>query len=133
MTVPSRSVRAFVLGGATVALVLVAFPERSGGGGGSPVTTERSAVDSMAALPGGRAVRVQPIQPGDEPIQPIPEVREVFEDHLEIDYEPAKIELGRKLFHDPRLSHDDTISCASCHDLRFGGVDRSGTAIGVEG
>jgi cytochrome c peroxidase len=133
MSVSSRSVRAFVLGGATVALVLVALPQRSGGGGSTPVTTERSAMEAAAALPGARAVRVQPIQPGNEPIQPIPGVREFFEDHLEIEYEAAKIELGRKLFHDPRLSHDDTISCASCHDLRFGGVDRSGTAIGVEG
>ena len=28
----------------------------------------------------------------------------------------AKIELGRQLYFDPRLSVDSTVSCASCHD-----------------
>ncbi len=28
---------------------------------------------------------------------------------------PAKVELGRRLFHDPLLSGDGTVSCASCH------------------
>lgn len=31
----------------------------------------------------------------------------------------AKIELGRQLFFDPRLSKDATISCASCHHPDF--------------
>ncbi|NJK45552.1 MAG: cytochrome-c peroxidase, partial [Pleurocapsa sp. SU_196_0] len=26
----------------------------------------------------------------------------------------AKVQLGRQLFHDPRLSADNTISCSSC-------------------
>ncbi len=29
---------------------------------------------------------------------------------------PEKIELGRQLFNDRRLSRDGTIACASCHD-----------------
>jgi cytochrome c peroxidase len=37
------------------------------------------------------------------------------------------------LFHDPRLSQDHTVSCATCHDLRFGGVDRFVRAVGIHG
>ena len=32
---------------------------------------------------------------------------------------PEKIELGRKLFYDVRLSVDNTIACASCHQQKF--------------
>lgn len=36
---------------------------------------------------------------------------------------PAKVELGRMLFHDERLSKDKDISCNTCHDLANFGVD----------
>lgn len=35
----------------------------------------------------------------------------------------AKVELGRKLYHDPRLSPDNTTSCNSCHDLQAYGTN----------
>lgn len=44
-----------------------------------------------------------------------------------------KVELGRRLFHDPRLSADGTISCAHCHNLETGGVDRLVRSIGIGG
>ncbi|MDE0456650.1 MAG: cytochrome-c peroxidase [Chromatiales bacterium] len=59
-----------------------------------------------------------------EPIRPIPEDSEL---------DTAKVALGRTLFHDPRLSGDDTISCASCHDLANGGGDGRKVSVGVEG
>jgi cytochrome c peroxidase len=43
---------------------------------------------------------------------------------------PAKIELGKKLFFDPRLSKSQIISCNSCHNLGTGGVDAGPTSIG---
>jgi cytochrome c peroxidase len=43
---------------------------------------------------------------------------------------PAKAELGRKLFFDPRLSRSQIISCNSCHNLGTGGVDAGSTSIG---
>lgn len=49
------------------------------------------------------------------------------------DQPPAKVELGRALFHDKRLSHDDSISCASCHDLARAGVDNLPVAVGING
>ena len=46
--------------------------------------------------------------------------------------DPAKVELGRALFHDPILSKDGTIACASCHDLAEGGDDGRKVSIGIE-
>ena len=60
----------------------------------------------------------------DEPIRPIPSAVAV---------DPAKVELGRALFHDTLLSKDDTVSCASCHDLASGGADGLQRSIGIEG
>jgi cytochrome c peroxidase len=45
----------------------------------------------------------------------------------------AKLTLGERLFHDRRLSRDDSLSCASCHDLGRGGTDRRKFSIGVGG
>ena len=39
--------------------------------------------------------------------------------------------LGNKLYHDVRLSVDDTLSCASCHDLKKGGTDQARVSKGV--
>ncbi len=41
-----------------------------------------------------------------------------------------KIELGKKLFFDPRLSKSNLISCNTCHNLGMGGVDGVSAAIG---
>jgi len=60
----------------------------------------------------------------DEPIKPIP---------LTVDVDPKKVALGRLLFHEPRLSGDNTVSCATCHDLKTGGVDRTKVSIGIKG
>lgn len=45
---------------------------------------------------------------------------------------PDKIALGRQLYFDPRLSIDNTVSCASCHDPARGwsNGDRFATGIG---
>lgn len=42
------------------------------------------------------------------PLAPIPDA---------LPTDPAKVALGYKLFHDVRLSTDNTVSCASCHSL----------------
>ncbi len=44
-----------------------------------------------------------------------------------------KIELGRRLFHDRRLSRDQSISCASCHDPERAFADARPVAVGVFG
>ena len=45
----------------------------------------------------------------------------------------AKIELGRQLYFDTRLSSDDTVSCASCHDPEFGFAKDTQFGVGVDG
>ncbi|MFD2836158.1 cytochrome-c peroxidase [Azotobacter vinelandii] len=59
-----------------------------------------------------------------EPVQPIT---------TSFPVNPAKVALGEKLYHDTRLSSDDTVSCASCHALDKGGVDRLDVSVGVGG
>jgi len=46
-----------------------------------------------------------------------------------------KVELGKKLYFDPRLSSDGTVSCATCHAPQSGFADPRGTAtsLGVGG
>jgi cytochrome c peroxidase len=43
---------------------------------------------------------------------------------------PVKLELGRMLFFDPRLSRSWLISCNTCHNLALAGVDMVETSIG---
>jgi cytochrome c peroxidase len=59
-----------------------------------------------------------------EPVAPLP---------LQIDLDQNKVDLGRRLFLDPRLSHDNTIFCGSCHHLELGGTDRRSRSVGIDG
>ena len=43
----------------------------------------------------------------------------------------AKIELGKQLFFDPRLSSDGTVSCNSCHNVMSGGTDGKDVSMGI--
>lgn len=66
----------------------------------------------------------KPVPKIHEPIKPIP---------LETSLDDRKVALGRILFHEPKLSHDNTVSCASCHDLHEGGTDRRVHSLGING
>jgi cytochrome c peroxidase len=57
----------------------------------------------------------------DEPVEPI----RAFKPK-----NPAMVELGQKLYFDPRLSMSGFISCNSCHNLSMGGTDNIETSIG---
>ena len=46
---------------------------------------------------------------------------------------PQKVELGKMLYHDPRLSSSGTVSCASCHNTMLGGEDNRAGSVGVGG
>ncbi|NOT62555.1 MAG: c-type cytochrome [Acidobacteria bacterium] len=56
---------------------------------------------------------VEPVWPSDNP------------------YTTAKMELGRALFFDKRLSADETVACASCHDPKFAFTDGQPFSTGV--
>ncbi|MDR0528933.1 MAG: cytochrome-c peroxidase [Zoogloeaceae bacterium] len=69
---------------------------------------------SCLALRSGAAMAEEPISP----IKPPARV------HL------GMVELGKKLYFDPRLSKSGFISCNSCHNLSMGGTDNLPTSIG---
>jgi len=48
-------------------------------------------------------------------------------------YSKEKVELGRLLYFDPRLSADGSISCASCHHPKFSFTDGSPVSTGIKG
>jgi cytochrome c peroxidase len=61
------------------------------------------------------------VSAADEPIQPIKPVKNI---------NLGQVELGKKLYFDPRLSKSGFISCNSCHNLSMGGTDNLKTSIG---
>jgi cytochrome c peroxidase len=62
--------------------------------------------------------------PRNEPIKPISLTRTA---------DPARTELGRRLFHDVRLSANNRVACVSCHDLTHGGADSRAHSLGIGG
>ena len=77
---------------------------------------------SISDAPRGTAIAIHP--PLGLPPVPIP-----------ADNPPtaAAIELGRRLFYDKRLSKDNTLACASCHNPRFDFTDDLRLSKGVDG
>ncbi|MFZ0477577.1 MAG: cytochrome c peroxidase [Terriglobales bacterium] len=82
------------------------------------------AADQAAAAikPIGKPITIKP--PLGLPMVPIP-----------ADNPPTAetIALGRRLYYDPVLSSDNTISCASCHSPETGFTDRNSPSLGVGG
>jgi cytochrome c peroxidase len=78
---------------------------------------------SLALILGGMLTGFAPAYAAksDEPIQPIVAAKPK---------NPALVELGKKLYFDPRLSKSGFISCNSCHNLSMGGTDNLKTSIG---
>jgi len=79
--------------------------------------TRLAPIAAVLALCAGPALAA----PSKEPIQPIPAAKPAS---------PAMVELGKKLYFDPRLSKSGFISCNSCHNLSLGGTDNLKTSIG---
>ena len=100
---------ALVFAGIAVALVIVLA------GSVSPSGMTASA----AIIPTPQLIEVP-----NEPLQPLP---------LHLDLDARKVELGRKLFADTRLSRDGTIACISCHQPQHGGADDQPLSKGIGG
>lgn len=62
--------------------------------------------------------------PLDEPLKPLPPIPTL---------DPKRVQLGLRLFNDPRLSVNNTLSCASCHRLDKGGADDKPFSLGFDG
>jgi cytochrome c peroxidase len=104
-----RRLRPSVVAGAVVLLSLLPGCEKN-----------RSDPAGRADSPSG------PVAMSGEPISPVPRVHPSSLD-------ARKIALGKKLFHEPALSRDNSISCASCHPLDRGGMDRLPRSVGING
>lgn len=92
--------------------------------GGAPELPPGAGTDA-ATLEGDKQLREQALAF----FHPLPERVE----HPAAPDTPDKVALGRRLFLDPQLSVDGTISCNSCHRLDRYGVDNEATSTGVGG
>ncbi len=104
---------------ATASLVLagcgdIYLPPPIGGATGTPLTEYAEPIEGPS-LEGPLAIL-------RSAVSPVPEV---------VNTNAAKVTLGRRLFHDPILSGDGTISCASCHSLDRGGADGRVSSLGI--
>ena len=81
----------------------------------TPKRPARYSIDAIRPLPGG--LGLLPAAPED-PANPST---------------PAKIELGKQLFEDTRLSGDESLSCASCHPREMGYTEAVPFSPGAEG
>ncbi len=90
-----------------------------------PISLLTGCVDNSSSLePIDISPRVSVAQSGYLGIEPIEAPSRPF---------GPEVALGKKLFHDPRLSADNTISCASCHVVNEGGDDGRQFSIGFQG
>ncbi len=60
----------------------------------------------------------------EPPFEPLPET---------VEFDEAKMALGRALYFDTRLSGDDTIACATCHSFEHGGAEPHPVSTGING
>lgn len=80
-----------------------------------------AALGGSIANASGSAADLQIFQPSLKRLDDLPRSAE----------DNAKVDLGRHLFYEKRLSKDNTLSCNSCHDLNRYGVDGEAFSIGV--
>ncbi len=84
--------------------------------------TESEAAEGEAAEGESPAAQAEATPP-PQPVQPI--------EPVEVNMD--KVRLGRRLFHDPILSGDGTVSCATCHSLDHGGAEPRRSSVGIRG
>ncbi len=109
----------YVLWGATLAVGAVIAVPMAWRGADAPLSSGQ--VASESGMTAGVALATEILA---EPIQPIP---------LTVQLDRAKVGLGRRLFHETRLSRNDSVSCASCHSLDLGGTDQREVSVGIDG
>jgi cytochrome c peroxidase len=93
---------------------------------GPPSLWRKAFLFALVLLAGELIVAVPAVRsaPDAEPITPIP---------VPAGLDPQRVALGERLFHDPRLSHDNTRSCGSCHDTNTNGASANVQDRGADG
>jgi cytochrome c peroxidase len=106
--------------------VMLGDPSLTAGVPGSgPITLEQ--IDAWLANPNNHAVLEPELPLGLS--QGAGQIKGIAENPLT----RAKIELGRQLYFDTRLSEDSTVSCATCHDPATGYTAHTKTGVGIRG
>jgi cytochrome c peroxidase len=105
---------------ALVSALTLALAACGGGGGGSGDTSGEDPPDPPSVVDVRTLLRI----PAHMELPAIPEFNPITR---------AKIDLGRKLFHDTRLSANQTQSCATCHDQARAFSDGNKTPTGSTG
>ena len=82
---------------------------------------KQSILSTAIALISGLAITTAVQAAADEPIQPIKPPASI---------NIGMVELGKKLYFDPRLSKSGIMSCNTCHNLSMGGTDNIPTSVG---
>ena len=88
---------------------------------GFAALTAIAGLAAIAVLAAAAPVRFEPLL-GLDAYLPVPEDNPLT---------AQKVALGERLFNDPLLSRDKSVSCATCHEPENGFTDRRPTAVGV--
>jgi cytochrome c peroxidase len=91
--------------------------------GGDTATDDTSDTETVAQAEAASPL----IQRAQALFEVVPDMPPELEDNP---ITPVKVELGKKLYFEPRLSQSWLISCNTCHNLGLGGVDLMETSIG---
>lgn len=89
--------------------------------------TAMVSIIALMALGATPASADELMKKAQENFKPIPSMVPAVKDNA---VTHDKVELGRQLFFDPRLSSSGIISCNTCHNIGTGGVDAGPTSIG---
>jgi len=85
------------------------------------------AAAAIAAAMGSASADDALMKQAQEVFKPIPSIVPAVKDNA-VTHE--KVDLGKLLFFDPRMSSSEIISCNTCHNLGTGGVDAGPTSVG---
>jgi cytochrome c peroxidase len=107
------AIAAAVVVAAALPLGYAGFQAASGGDDAKPVAESASAGAAKTPAPPLGLPRLS--IPADNPIT------------------PEKVELGRMLYFDKRVSKDGTVACATCHDPKTGWAEHEPTSTGIDG
>jgi cytochrome c peroxidase len=85
---------------------------------------EQPAVETPAEQPAAEAAAFKIEVPLGLPPVPVPEENPMTAE---------KVELGKLLYFDKRLSKDGTVACATCHDPQMAWTEHKATSTGIDG
>lgn len=88
-----------------------------------PASSQRPVEERITEAPAQATAAVVKVPLGLPPL-PVPDDNPMTDE---------KIELGKLLYFDTRLSKDGTISCATCHDPQMAWTDHEPTSTGING